>query len=396
MQIYDCDHTATTAIDPLVLEEMLPYFHDLYGNPSAMYGLSDPTREAILLARERIAACIGAKPEEIFFTSGGSESDNWAFKGLFFKNRHTHYITSAIEHHAIMHTASFIEAQGGSVTYLPVDELGHISLSGLERAIRDDTVLISIMAANNEIGTISPIGEIGNIAHKYNVAFHTDAVSAFGQIPINVNAMGIDMLSASAHKIGGPKGCGFLYVRSNITLENLIHGGGQERGLRAGTENVAGIVGLGKACELACQSMEMRRRKCIDLREYMIFQILHQIPLARINGDRKYRLPGNISVTFQFVNGNTILGILDEEKIYASAGSACNASKGEVSHVLKAIHLPEELAAGTLRFSISSEFTRRDIDYIVYKLKEAVFYARKQSVQYRNIYRRNAGSQRQT
>lgn len=394
MQIYDCDHAATTAVDPRVLEEMQPYFHEYYGNPSALYGLSDPTREAVILSRERIAKCIGAKPDEIYFTSGGSEADNWAWKGLFFKKNNSHYITCVTEHHAILHTAAFIEAQGGRVTYLPVDEQGHISFWELENAICDDTVLISIMTANNEIGTIAPIAGIGKIAKKHNVLFHTDAVQALGQIPLNVNAMHIDMLSASAHKLNGPKGCGFLYIRENVQLENLIHGGGQERGLRAGTENIAGIVGLGKACELACESMEMRRKKCIYLREYMISQILNRIPFARINGDRRNRLPGNISVTFQFVNGNTLLGMLDSEKIYASAGSACNASSKSVSHVLKAIHLPEELAVGTLRFTISPEFTKKDIDYIVDKLKKAVAYAREQSEEYKNLNMRCPGMTR--
>ena len=387
MQIYDCDHAATTAVDVRVLEAMMPYFHDNYGNPSALYGLSDVTRDAIMKARLQVADCIGAKPEEIFFTAGGSESDNWAWKGVYYKTsmKSPHFITSQTEHHAVLNTAIFLEEQGASVTYLPVDEQGHISLSKLEDSINDNTVLVSIMAANNEIGTIAPVGVIGKICKKKKILFHTDAVQAFGQVPLNVSTMNIDMLSASAHKLGGPKGCGFLYVRKGVELCNLIHGGGQEQGLRAGTENVAGIVGLGEAARLANESMELRRRKCVQLREYMIGQIMRQIPYTRINGDRFNRLPGNISVTIQFVNGSAILGLLDNEKIYASAGSACNASSKSVSHVLKAIHLPEELAMGTLRFTISDQLSKKDIDYIVAKLKQAVEYVRAESEDYQNM-----------
>lgn len=387
MQIYDCDHAATTAVEPQVLEAMLPYFHEYYGNPSALYGLSDITRDAIMKARTQIADCIGAKPEEIYFTAGGSESDNWAWKGIYYKthNKSPHFITSVTEHHAVLHTALFLEELGASVTRLPVDEQGHISLTELENSIHEDTVLVSVMAANNEIGTLAPLSSIGKICKKKQVLFHTDAVQAFGQVPLNVGTMNIDMLSASAHKLGGPKGCGFLYVREGVELENLIHGGGQERGLRAGTENIAGIVGMGEAASIANQNMEMRRRKCVSLREYMIGQIMRQIPFARINGDRRNRLPGNISVTFQFVNGSALLGLLDNEKIYASAGSACNASSRSVSHVLKAIHLPEELAMGTLRFTISEQLTKRDIDYIVAKLRWTVEYLRAESEDYQNM-----------
>ncbi|MDE5966369.1 MAG: cysteine desulfurase [Lachnospiraceae bacterium] len=393
MEAFDLDHAATTAVDPRVLEEMLPYFRENYGNPSALYGMSDVTREAIALARSRIAKCIGAKPEEIYFTAGGSEADNWAWKGLYFRflsdtkkdggdRRQARFITGMTEHHAILHTAQFLEMQGAHVTYLPVDEQGHISLRQLEAEIDGDTLLVSLMAANNEIGTLAPLGTIGKLARKHNVLFHTDAVQALGQIPLHVRSMNIDMLSASAHKLGGPKGTGFLFVREGILLENLIHGGGQEGGMRSGTENTAGIVGMGKACELACQSMELRRRKCTAAREYMIFRIMDEIPFARINGDRKMRLPGNISVTFQFVSGNALLSMLDAEGIYASTGSACNAASGSVSHVLDAIHLPRELAAGTLRFTIGDSLTRDDIDKIVAKLKNAVAYLRKENEEY--------------
>lgn len=393
MEAFDLDHAATTAVDFRVLEEMLPYFHDNYGNPSALYGMSDVTREAISLARSRIAKCIGAKPEEIYFTAGGSEADNWAWKGLYFKylsdakkagadRGQAHFITGMTEHHAVLHTAQFLETLGARVTYLPVDEQGHISLRQLEAELDENTLLISLMAANNEIGTLAPLGNIGKLAKKHNVLFHTDAVQALGQIPLHVRSMNIDMLSASAHKLGGPKGTGFLFVREGILLENLIHGGGQERGMRSGTENTAGIVGMGKACELACQSMELRRRKCTAAREYMISRMMDEIPYARINGDRKMRLPGNISVTFQFVSGNALLGMLDAEGIYASAGSACNAASGSVSYVLDAIHLPRELAAGTLRFTIGDTLSKADIDKIIVKLKDAVAYLREENEDY--------------
>lgn len=390
MEIYDCDHAATTAVEPAVLAAMEPYFNEYYGNPSALYGLSDVTRDAIGKARSQIADCIGAKTEEIYFTAGGSEADNWAWKGIYYKTgkKSPHFITTAIEHHAVIHTAQFLETQGAGVTYLPVDEQGYISLQQLENTINEDTVLVSVMAANNEIGTLEPLGSIGKICKRKQVLFHTDGVQAFGQIPLHVKMMHIDMMSASAHKLGGPKGCGFLYVKEGVELENLIHGGGQERGIRSGTENIAGIVGLGEAASLACQRMEMRRRKCVALREYMIGQIMRQIPFARINGDRWNRLPGNISVTFQFVNGNALLGLLDNEKIYASAGSACNAKSRAVSHVLRAIHLPEELAVGTLRFTISEQFTKSDIDYIVAKLRQAVELLREESEDYQKLVRR--------
>lgn len=391
MQIYDCDHAATTSVEPEVLAAMEPYFHEYYGNPSALYGLSDITREAIRNARSQIAQCIGAKPEEIYFTAGGSESDNWAWKGIYYKTdrKSPHFITTPIEHHAVLHTAVFLETQGARVTYLPVDEQGAVGLRDLENAIEEDTVLVSVMAANNEIGTLEPIGAIGKICKRNEVLFHTDGVQAFGQIPLHVGMMHIDMLSASAHKIGGPKGCGFLFVREGVELENLIHGGSQERGIRSGTENIAGIVGMGEAARLANRRMEMRRKKCVAIREYMIGQIMRQIPFARINGDRWNRLPGNISVTFQFVNGSAILGLLDNEGIYASAGSACNAQSKSVSHVLKAIHLPEELAVGTLRFTISEQFTKKDIDYIVTKLKQAVEFVREESADYQNLMSKN-------
>lgn len=391
MENFDLDHAATTAVDSRVLEEMLPYFHKYYGNPSALYGMSDVTREAILLARTRIANCIGAKPEEIYFTAGGSEADNWAWKGLYFDyleknmgkcNPPVHFITSVTEHHAVLHTAEFLEKLGAEVTYLPVDFQGHISLQELEAAICENTLLVSIMAANNEIGTLSPLWNIGKLTKKQGVLFHTDAVQALGQVPIHVKNMNIDMLSASAHKLGGPKGCGFLYIRQGIEISNLIHGGGQERGLRSGTENIPGIVGMGKACELACRSMEYRRRKCLAAREYMINRIMNEIPYTRVNGDRKLRLPGNISVTFQFVNGGTLLSMLDGEGIYASAGSACNAASGAVSHVLNAIHLPKELAMGTLRFTIDESLTKQEIDKIVLKLKTAVAYLRNENEEY--------------
>ncbi len=396
MQVYDLDHAATTALEPAVLNAMQPYFTQYYGNPSALYSLSDKTREAVWHAREQIAGCIGAKPEEIYFTAGGSEADNWAWKGVYYQwkkeHRRTseipHFITTQIEHHAIIHTAAFLEEQGAKVTCLPVDELGHIDLSELENEIYDHTVLVSVMAANNEIGTLSPLTAIGKICRKHQVLFHTDAVQAFGQIPIAVDRMHLDMMSASAHKLGGPKGCGFLYIRNGTRIENLIHGGGQEQEKRAGTENVAGIVGLGEAARLAHENMEQRFRRCVRARDYMMNRIMHEIPFCRVNGDMRNRLCGNLNMTFQFVNGNSLLGMLDDAGIYASAGSACNASSHKISHVLEAIHLPRELAEGTLRFTIPYDLTRADVDEIVNRLKKIVALARENNEEYQHLFRK--------
>lgn len=378
-----CDNAATTGMEQEVLCGMLPYMREKYGNPSSVYGFSDAPREGIRKARMQVSKLIGAKPEEIYFTSGGSESDNWAIKGTYYKvmrtrnMRRPHMITTQIEHHAILHTAKFLEQQGTRVTYLPVNENGLVSIQQLRKAITSETVLISVMTANNEIGTIEPIQEIGTIAKEHNIWFHTDAVQAFGQIPLHVDEMHIDMLSASAHKVHGPKGCGMLYIREGCEPDNFLHGGGQEKGLRGSTENVPGIVGFGKACEMAENHMTERMQYLTKLRDYMIRRILYEIPYTRLNGDCKKRLPGNVSIAFQFVDGNSLLAMLDEKGVYASAGSACNASNNSVSHVLKAIGLPEPLAVGTLRFTLSEKMKKSDIDNLITIIKYAVMELRK-------------------
>ncbi len=307
------DHAATTAVRPEVLEAMLPYFTELYGNPSSVYEFASQNKEAVDIARETIAHALGAKPEEIYFTAGGSESDNWALKATAeaYRDKGRHIITSKIEHHAILHTCQYLEKNGFEVTYLDVDENGIVKLSELEKAIRPDTILISIMYANNEIGTIEPIAEIGEIAHKHGILFHTDAVQAFGQVPIDLEAEHIDMLSASGHKLNGPKGIGFLYIRKGIKIRSFIHGGAQERSRRAGTENVPGIVGMGKAVEIAVETMEERAQKETELRNYLTERILAEVPFVRLNGDRKKRLPNNVNVSFQFIVGESLLIMLD-------------------------------------------------------------------------------------
>ncbi len=377
-----CDNAATTSMVPDVLRAMIPYMKDKYSNPSSVYSFSDVPREAIMKARSQVAKVIGARPEEIYFTASGTEADNWALKGTFYRakrdnNRTPHIITTQIEHHAITHSGEFLETQGARVTYLPVDENGLISIDQLHREITPDTVLISVMTANNEIGTIEPIEEIGALAKEYGIFFHTDAVQAFGQIPIDVEKFGIDMLSASAHKLHGPKGCGMLYIRDNCEIDNFIHGGGQEGGHRGGTENVAAIAGFGRACELARDNMSAKIRHVTMLRNYMIKRILYEIPYTKLNGDMRHRLPGNISISFQYIDGNSLLTMLDERGVFASAGSACNASSNSISHVLRAIRLPEELAVGTVRFTLSENMQRIDIDRLIKILKDCVYSLRK-------------------
>lgn len=385
------DHAATTAVHPDVLKEMLPYFTDRFGNPSSVYGFAANNKNKLTEARETIAGALGAKPEEIYFTAGGSESDNWALKctAEAYGVHGGHIITTKIEHHAILHTCKYLQNRGYDVTYLDVDENGLVDLNTLEAAIRPDTFLISIMFANNEIGTIEPIKEIGEIAHRHGILFHTDAVQAFGQIPIHVDGMNIDMLSASGHKFNGPKGIGFLYIKKGLKLKSFIHGGQQERGRRAGTENVPGIVGIAKACEIAMAEMEKRMKKETELRDYLIERILKEIPYTRLNGHSKKRLPNNVNISFQFVEGESILIMLDMAGICASSGSACTSGSVDPSHVLLAIGLPHEIAHGSLRLTIGYENTKEEMDTVVDNLKRIITNLRNMSPLYEDYVKKN-------
>lgn len=364
------DNAATTAVLPEVLEEMLPWFCENYGNPSGVYQFAGDAKNAVDLARDRIAALIGAGSREIYFTGGGSESDNWALKSVYEerKARGRHIIVSKIEHHAILHTARWLEKQGAEVTFLDPDGDGRISPEAVDAAIRPDTILVSVMTANNEIGTIEPIAEIGAAAHRHGVLFHTDAVQAFGHIPIDVDAMNIDLLSASGHKLHGPKGIGILYIRRGVKLGSFIHGGSQERGRRAGTHNVPGIVGMGKAAELAGMHMEEWAERQRRIRDHMIRRIEEEIPCVQLNGDRVNRLPNNVNVSVRFVMGETLLILLDRAGICASSGSACTAGSVDPSHVLTAIGRPHELAQNALRLTISEATTREEADRTVDEL----------------------------
>lgn len=385
------DHAATTAVHPDVLKEMLPYFTDKFGNPSSVYGFAANNKNKLTEARDTIAGALGAKSEEIYFTAGGSESDNWALKctAEAYGVHGGHIITTKIEHHAILHTCKYLQNRGYDVTYLDVDENGLVDLNTLEAAIRPDTFLISIMFANNEIGTIEPIKEIGEIAHRHGILFHTDAVQAFGQIPIHVDEMNIDMLSASGHKFNGPKGIGFLYIKKGLKLKSFIHGGQQERGRRAGTENVPGIVGIAKACEIAMTEMEERMKKETELRDYLIERILKEIPYTRLNGHSKKRLPNNVNISFQFVEGESILIMLDMAGICASSGSACTSGSVDPSHVLLAIGLPHEIAHGSLRLTIGYENTKEEMDAVVDNLKRIITNLRNMSPLYEDYVKKN-------
>lgn len=361
------DYAATTYTKPEVLEEMLPYFNQYYGNPSSMYSISRHTKIAIDKSRDKVAKAINADSNEIYFTGGGSEADNWAIKGIAFANKQkgNHIITTAIEHHAILHACEYLEKHGFEVTYLPVDEYGMISLEDLKNSITDKTILVSIMFANNEIGTIQPIKEVAKICKERNVLFHTDAVQAIGHIPIDVKDMDIDLLSMAAHKFYGPKGVGCLYIKKGVKIDNLIHGGGQEKARRAGTENVPGIVGLGKAIELATENIEENAKKLSAKRDKLIDGLL-KIPYTRLNGATgKDRLPGNVNVCFRFIEGESILLSLDFEGICGSSGSACTSGSLDPSHVLLAIGLPHEIAHGSLRLTIGDSTTDEDIDYVL-------------------------------
>lgn len=384
------DHAATTATRPEALEAMLPYFSEKYGNASSIYGIGTESKKAIDSARETVANALGAKPEEIYFTAGGSESDNWALKAAAeaYGAKGGHIITSKIEHHAILHTCEWLEKQGYSVTYLDVDEKGLVSPEAVRKAIRPDTILISIMFANNEIGTVQPVKEIGEIAKEKKILFHTDAVQAFAHLAINVDEYHIDMLSASGHKLGGPKGIGFLYIRKGVKIRSFIHGGAQERKRRAGTENVPGIVGVGKAVESAMAQREETERNVTALRDYLIDRVLQEIPFTRLNGDRRKRLPGNVNFSFQFVEGESLLIMLDMEGICASSGSACTTGSLDPSHVLMAIGLPHEIAHGSLRLTLGEENTKEEIDFVIEKLKGIVGRLREMSPLYEDFMRK--------
>ncbi|HIT13037.1 MAG TPA: cysteine desulfurase NifS [Candidatus Scatomonas merdigallinarum] len=379
------DNAATTKTAPEVVEAMLPYFSEHYGNPSSIYSLAGESKDAVTKARETIAGILGARTEEIYFTAGGTESDNWAIKAAFeaYKAKGNHIITTKIEHHAVLHTCQYLEKErGAKVTYLDVDENGLVKLEELEKAITPETILISVMFANNEIGTIQPVREIGMIAREHGILFHTDAVQAFGQLPIDVDACRIDMLSSSAHKINGPKGIGFLYIRKGVKIRSFVHGGAQERKRRAGTENVPGIVGYGAAAKLAADTMEERTAKERELRDYMIGRIQSEVECCRLNGDPVKRLPNNVNFSFEFVEGESLLIMLDMEGICASSGSACTSGSLDPSHVLLAIGLPHELAHGSLRLTLSAETTKEEIDYTVDKIKEIVAKLRNMSPLY--------------
>ena len=387
------DNAATTKTAPEVLEAMLPYFTEKFGNPSSVYQFAAGNKSVIDEQRDLIAATLGAKGKEIYFTAGGSESDNWALKATAeaYARKGKHIITTKIEHHAVLHSAQYLEKQGYEVTYLDVDEDGKVRLQDLEAAIRPDTILISVMYANNEIGTIQPIREIGAIAHEHGILFHTDAVQAYGHLPIDVDACHIDMLSASGHKLNGPKGIGFLYIRTGVKIRSFIHGGAQERKRRAGTENVPGIVGLGAAVKRAFASMEERTEKEKEMRDYLIGRVLEEIPYTRLNGHPTDRLPGNTNFSFRFIEGESLLIRLDMKGICGSSGSACTSGSLDPSHVLLAIGLPHEIAHGSLRLTLNEEITREDIDYVVESLKEIVEGLRRMSPLYEDFMKKQAG-----
>ena len=385
------DNAATTRTKPEVVEAMLPYFTEKFGNPSSVYEFAGQNKSAVTIARETIAKALNAQTADIYFTAGGTEADNWALKATMevYKEKGNHLITTKIEHHAILHSCEYLEKHGCEVTYLDVDENGVIDLEQLKEAIRPTTVLISVMYANNEIGTIQPIKEIGQIAKEHGVLFHTDAVQAFGQLPIDVVEEHIDMLSASGHKLNGPKGIGFLYIRKGLKLRSFVHGGGQERKRRAGTENVPGIVGFGKAVELAMANMEEKQKKEKELRDYLITRVLAEIPYTRLNGHRTNRLPNNSNFSFQFIEGESLLIMLDMKGICASSGSACTSGSLDPSHVLLAIGLPHEIAHGSLRLTLSEETTKEELDYTIEQLKAIVANLRNMSPLYEDFVKKN-------
>lgn len=385
------DNAATTPMDSEVLESMLPFMREQYGNPSAIYSMGSSAKKAVNQAKRRIAAILNAKQEEIFFTAGGTEADNWALKMVMetYRYKGRHLITTAIEHHAILHTCRYLETQGVEVTYLGVDEDGVIDLEELKQAIRPDTVLISVMFANNEVGTVEPIREIGEIAKERGILFHTDAVQAFGQVPIDTEEMHIDLLSASGHKINGPKGVGFLYIRSGLELHSMLHGGAQESGRRAGTENVPGIAGMAVAAQKAADNMKTKGAAEMKLRDYLIDKIEREIPYCRLNGHRTKRLPGNVNFSFRFIQGESLVLMLDRKGICASSGSACTSGELNPSHVLLALGRNEEEAEGALRITLSEKNSMEEMEFVVECLKEAVQKLRSISTQYTDFCRKN-------
>ena len=385
------DNAATTKTSEEVVAAMLPYFTEYYGNPSSVYEFASESKKAVSNARRTIAETLGAQENEIYFTAGGSEADNWALKATAeaYQSKGKHIITTKIEHHAILHTAEYLEKRGFEITYIGVDENGVVKVDELEKAIRPDTILISVMFANNEIGTIQPIKEIGEIAKKHGVLFHTDAVQAYGQLPINVDELHIDMLSSSGHKLNGPKGIGFLYIRKGVKIRSFVHGGAHERKRRAGTENVPGIVGYGKAAEIAAKTMKERTAKEIELRDHLIDRVLAEVPYTRLNGHRTNRLPNNANFSFQFVEGESLLILLDNNGICASSGSACTSGSLDPSHVLLAIGLPHEIAHGSLRLTLSAETTMEDIDFVVDCIKQIIERLRSMSPLYEDFVKKN-------
>ena len=385
------DNAATTKTSEEVVAAMLPYFTEYYGNPSSVYEFASERKKAVSNARRTIAETLGAQENEIYFTAGGSEADNWALKATAeaYQSKGKHIITTKIEHHAILHTAEYLEKRGFEITYIGVDENGVVKVDELEKAIRPDTILISVMFANNEIGTIQPIKEIGEIAKKHGVLFHTDAVQAYGQLPINVDELHIDMLSSSGHKLNGPKGIGFLYIRKGVKIRSFVHGGAQERKRRAGTENVPGIVGYGKAAEIAAKTMKERTAKEIELRDHLIDRVLAEVPYTRLNGHRTNRLPNNANFSCQFVEGESLLILLDNNGICASSGSACTSGSLDPSHVLLAICLPHEIAHGSLRLTLSAETTMEDIDFVVDCIKQIIERLRSMSPLYEDFVKKN-------
>ena len=393
-QIIYLDNAATTKTRPEVVDAMLPYFTEFYGNPSSVYDFSAEPKKAIAHARETIAGALGAKPNEIYFTNGGTESDNWALIATAeaYQNKGNHIITTKIEHHAILHTCEYLENRGFSVTYLDVDEYGVVKLDELKKAIRPETILISVMFANNEIGTVQPIKEIGEIADKNGILFHTDAVQAFGHVPINVDECHIDMLSSSAHKLNGPRGVGFLYIRTGVKTKAFIHGGAQERKRRGGTENTPGIVGFGKAVEIAMATMKERTQQEKTLRDHLIERVMKEVPFVRLNGHPSKRLSNNANFAFQFIEGESLLIMLDMDGIGGSSGSACTSGSLDPSHVLLAIGLPHEIAHGSLRLTLNEEITMEQIDFTVESIKKIVARLRAMSPLYEDYMKKQASA----
>ena len=391
MDMIYLDNAATTKVRPEVVEAMMPYFTESYGNPSSVYGFASKSKEAVDNAKNIIAKSLNTRADDIYFTAGGTESDNWALKATAkaYESKGKHIITSKIEHHAILHTCEYLEKDGYEVTYVDVDENGIIKIDELKKAIRPDTILISVMFANNEIGSVQPIKEIGAIAKENNVLFHTDAVQAYGHIDIDVEELNIDMLSASGHKLNGPKGIGFLYIRKGLKLRSFIHGGAQERRRRAGTENVPGIVGFAKAVEIAMENMNTRIEKEISLRDRLIEKVLKKVPYTRLNGHRTDRLPNNANFSFQFIEGESLLIMLDMKGICGSSGSACTSGSLDPSHVLLAIGLPHEIAHGSLRLTLSEENTEEEIDYVVDEVAAVVERLRSMSPLYEDFVKKN-------